>query len=111
MSPKVSYTRLAVPYAVQSQCDALGERISVARRRRRLTQAELARRAGVSKITVGRIERGESNSELSSVVRVLWALGLERSLEFVAADDPDGERFDRANLPRRVRQEALSDDF
>lgn len=112
MNVKATQERRELPYAVALQCDALGERLSVARRRRRLTQADLARRAGVSKLTIGRIERGASSAEFSSIVRVLWALGLERSLERVASDDPEGERFDRAHLNKRVRRkEALSDDF
>ena len=96
-------------------CRALGERLAIARKRRRLTQKELARRAGLSAFTIIRIEKGVASTELGSVVRVLWALGLERSIALVAdmASDDVGQALERAHLPRRVtsRKEQLDDDF
>jgi len=54
---------------------ALGERLARRRLERNLTQAELAKQAGVSLRTVGRIEGGES-TQLTNLVRVLRALDL-----------------------------------
>jgi transcriptional regulator with XRE-family HTH domain len=51
----------------------LGERLSSARLSRDLTQAQLAREAGVSKRTVERMEAGQSG-QLTSLVRILRAL-------------------------------------
>lgn len=53
----------------------VGERLSAARLSRNLTQATVARDAGVSKRTVERMEAGES-VQLKSLIRVLRALGL-----------------------------------
>ena len=53
----------------------LGERLSATRLAYNLTQAQLARDAGVSKRTVERLEAGES-AQLTSFLRVLRALGL-----------------------------------
>lgn len=53
----------------------IGERVARLRLRRNLTQAELAKRAGVSKRTVLRLESGES-TQLTNLIRVLRALGM-----------------------------------
>jgi transcriptional regulator with XRE-family HTH domain len=53
----------------------LGERLSSARLSRDLTQAQLAKEAGVSKRTVERMEAGRS-TQLTSFIRVLRTLGL-----------------------------------
>lgn len=106
---------MPVPFAVTSTCRALGERISVARRRRRLTQKAVAQRAGLSTFTVIRIEKGVPSTEFGSIVRVLWAMGLEATVAQVAdtAADDVGQALERSRLPRRVtaRSEKLDDDF
>ncbi len=115
-----SQSSVPVPYAVGEACRSLGERLTVARKRRRLTQKELARRAGLSTFTLIRIEKGTPGTELGSVLRVLWALGLERTFALVAAAESDGvgQTLERARLPRRVgqrresaRREVADDDF
>ena len=122
ISMKVSSSQsfVSVPYAVAEACRSLGERLAVARKRRRLTQKELARRAGLSAFTLIRIEKGTPGTELGSVLRVLWALGLERTFAPVAATERDGvgQTLERARLPRRVGQrrerpskEQSDDDF
>lgn len=57
----------------------LGARLARQRLERNLTQAALAREAGVSKSTVERLENGES-TQLSSFLRILRALGLAENL-------------------------------
>jgi transcriptional regulator with XRE-family HTH domain len=58
----------------------LGERLRAERLRRNLSQQQLAAEAGVGRMTVQRIEEGESGS-LTSLVRILRALGELESLE------------------------------
>jgi len=53
----------------------LGQRLAQRRIDARLTQAELAERAGVSKRTVERVEAGES-AQMTSLVRILRELEL-----------------------------------
>jgi transcriptional regulator with XRE-family HTH domain len=61
----------------------MGQRLTAARLERRMTQAQLAQAAGVSKRTVERLEDGAS-AQLTNLVRCLRALekleGLERLL-------------------------------
>lgn len=52
----------------------LGHGIRALRRRRGLTQAELARRAGVSQPWISRLERGHPGAALSLVLDVIGTL-------------------------------------
>jgi len=58
----------------------LGDRLARLRLQRNLTQAQLAREAGVSKRTLIRLENGES-SQVKNLIRVLRALGLLGNLD------------------------------
>ena len=58
----------------------LGQRIARTRIEQRLTQAEAAVQAGISKRTLERIESGAS-TQLSSFIRILRVLGLLARLE------------------------------
>ncbi|KUL59704.1 hypothetical protein ADL32_19245 [Streptomyces albidoflavus] len=53
---------------------ALGDRIRERRMRQNLTQERLAERAGVSRDTVQRIERGTSDPRYSQLARIARAL-------------------------------------
>lgn len=65
----------------------LGERISRHRLSRNLTQAQLAREAGISTRTLVRLEAGES-TQLTNLIRVLRALGLLGNLEALVPPAP-----------------------
>ena len=56
---------------------ALGRALRDARRRRRLTQQQLADLAGVTQPTVSNVERGVSRVSLTTLLRILAALKLE----------------------------------
>lgn len=58
----------------------IGDRLARHRLRRNLTQAQLAREAGVSKRTLIRLENGES-SQVTNLIRVVRALGLLDNLD------------------------------
>lgn len=59
--------------------EEIGTRLSAARLARNLTQADLARDAGISKRTLERLEAGES-AQLTSFIRLLRALDLIEGL-------------------------------
>ena len=54
----------------------VGERVRLIRGARRLTQDELARKAGISRVSLGSIERGEQAAGLLTFVAIAEALGL-----------------------------------
>lgn len=63
------------------------KRLSLARKRRRLTGKGLAERAGVSAITISRLENGENEPDDDTVARLARALNYPTA--FFADDDPE----------------------
>lgn len=92
------------PRPVARALSRVGEDLKTWRLLRRLTLAQVADRAGVSHMTVRRLERGEGAS-LENVFRIARALGvLERIVETFDPYESDVGRL-RADeaLPERVR--------
>lgn len=83
----------------------LGERLRLARLRRKLSNAVVAQRAGISRSTLYKVEAGDPGATLGSYVRVLAVLGLENDLQALAADDKVGRKLqDLALAPAPARQ-------
>ena len=79
---------------------ALGERIYLARKRRKLTTTAIAQRAGLSRTSLYKVEAGDAGVTLGGYLRVLAALGLDKDFDALAADDKVGRRLqDLALLP------------
>jgi transcriptional regulator with XRE-family HTH domain len=90
------------------QLIALGARLSLARKRRRMTQGTLAVRAGVSIPTVRKLEQGDAGVSLATVLRFLQVLGLAADIDRLAADDELGRRLQdiQQKGPPRGRRKA-----
>ena len=56
---------------------ALAQQLRAVRRRRKLTQAVLAERAGMDRSTLSGIERRKHNVPLDTLCRLAWALRVE----------------------------------
>jgi transcriptional regulator with XRE-family HTH domain len=83
---------------------ALGERLRLARLRRKLAIDIACQRAGISRMTLFRAENGSPAIALGTLVRILSVLGLESDLELIARDDKLGRLLqDQALAPRRRR--------
>ena len=81
-----------------------------ARRQSGLTQAELARRAGVPQSTVAKIERGRRDPSLSTLERLVNAAGLELRVQLTPRDDHDLQLIDlMLDLTPEQRLHALED--
>lgn len=83
----------------------LGRDVALARRRRRLTQASLAERAGIARKTLTRLEKGDPKVALEYLGRVLQVLGeLERLEQLLdTGADEAGLLMMDEDLPQRVR--------
>src|SRR5579862_3414267 len=83
----------------------LGRDVSLARRRRRLSQASLAQRSGIGLNTLRRLEKGEPGCSIEQLARVLHVFGeierLERLLD--TGEDTVGLLMSDEALPQRVR--------
>ncbi len=64
----------------------LGGRLRRQRKAQGLGTVELAKRAGISRMTVSAVEAGDPDSSMGSYLRVMAVLGLSGELAFVALD-------------------------
>jgi transcriptional regulator with XRE-family HTH domain len=83
----------------------LGGDIHDARRRRRITVALLAERAGIHVITLSKIEKGDSGVSIGGYASVLFSLGMIDRLKDIAdaSHDLTGQMLANERLPERVR--------
>ena len=71
----------------------LGERLKLARLRRKLSNAVVAQRAGISRTSLYKVEAGDPGATLGTYLRVLAVLGLEGDINALAADDKVGRKL------------------
>jgi len=83
----------------------LGQDIHDARRRRRITIAFMAERAGLSRATIGKIQNGDPTTSMGAYASVLFVLGMEARLSDLidSVHDCIGRRLEDEKLPTRVR--------
>lgn len=85
----------------------LGERLKLARMRRKLSSAVVAQRAGISRSSLYKVEAGDAGATLGTYLRVMAVLGLEADINALAADDRVGRKLQDlaleapASAPRR----------
>jgi transcriptional regulator with XRE-family HTH domain len=84
----------------QRLLEQLGERLRLARKRRKLTTGQVAERAGISRSTLYHLEMGEANSSMGTLLQVLMALRLEDDLALLGKDDVLGQKLMDAQLLR-----------
>ena len=102
----VNQVERVTPLAVQRGLRILGEHVSNWRKLNRLTAAQVAERANISRETLRAIEQGRGTASTENLLRVLRIIGIMDSV--VAAADPyqtDVGRFRMDEiLPKRVRR-------
>jgi transcriptional regulator with XRE-family HTH domain len=87
----------AVALPDQERLARLGERLRAARKRQRVTTVAAAQAAGISRVTLHRIERGERTVAIGAWMAAASALGL-------AFDLLDANAANQASkLPKRIR--------
>ena len=100
-----------LPIPVQKALRKLGQDISDSRRRRRIPVALMVERAGLSKATLGKIEKGDPTVSLGGYAAVLFVLGLTERLGDMADANHDtvGRMLEEENLPKRIRLPSKED--
>jgi transcriptional regulator with XRE-family HTH domain len=88
---KTSSASKPLPFVVEDALTRLGQRVSLARRARGMTQSDLAAKAGVSLSTMLSIEKGAPTVQVGYTLMALWALGLEGTFETLSRLGSDEE--------------------
>jgi len=81
----------------------LGDRLRLARLRRRLSAKQVAERAGMAPMTLRGLERGGSGVTIGAYLSVMQVLGVEEDLDLLAQADPVGRALQDARLPGHGR--------
>ena len=95
-----------LPISVRSGLKNLGESLKKARLRRRLKMLTVADRAGISRETLAKIQRGDPGVGIGNYAAVIFALGLGTEWMCLAdiTEDTVGQALDEERLPSRVRE-------
>lgn len=97
-----------IPYTseVHDLMRIYGERVRVARMRRRWSQAELSERMNVERRTVSRLERGNPGVGMGAFLTALWILDLWDTARNVADPSADsvGLFLEKQRAPVRARR-------
>jgi len=88
----------------------VGANIRKARLRRAYSLETVAQRAGITRKTLYRVERGDPAVSLGIYARVLQALRLENDLGAIASDDALGRRLQDAGLEPKRRAPRRSEE-
>jgi transcriptional regulator with XRE-family HTH domain len=83
------------------QLEALGDRLRLARLRRRYSAQSVAGRAGTTRMTLYRVEKGDPGVSMGVYASVLRVLNLQADLDGLARDDALGRRLQDLKLPER----------
>lgn len=94
-----------IPIPVKRALRRLGGDIRDARRRRRIPTQVMAERAGVSRTTLQKVEKGDPGVSVGTIATVLFVLGLLDRLRELADVRHDQLGLDLAaeSLPQRIR--------
>ncbi len=110
---KKALCQTSLPPEVAASISRLGQHISIARKRRKMTLDEMASRMFVTRKTLSRLEKGTPGVSFAVLASALWVLGFEKDLLEVAHPDKDkiGKYRERQRLPKRVRPSKTKDDL
>jgi transcriptional regulator with XRE-family HTH domain len=97
-------SKFSVPLQITERVAQLGNRIRTARIRRGWSVADLADKAGINRNTLTALELGKLGTTVGVYFTILWALGLDKSLDNIADPDTDlhGKALEASHRPKRA---------
>ena len=90
--------KVKIPPAVEHNLITMGEQIKLARLRRRYSVQLVAERAGISRATLWKVEKGDAGVAIGIYAKVLSAIGLPDDITLLARDDTLGRFLQDAEL-------------
>lgn len=96
----------SIPLPAAHALRKLGRDISLARRKRGISTADMAVRLFVSRDTLWRLERGDPSVSLGTLATAIFVLQLQDRLANLAAPSSDdlALSLDERRLPQRIRR-------
>lgn len=96
----------SIPLPAMHALRKLGRDIAVARRKRRISTADMAARLFVSRDTLWRLERGDSSVSSGTLATAIFVLGLHDRLANLAAPSADelALSLEEQRLPKHIRR-------
>ena len=92
--------------STEALVEQLGDRLRLARRRRRLSAKQVAERAGMTPMTLRSLERGGTGVTIGAYLAVMQVLGIEKDFDLLAQADTTGRALQDARISRRRRSRA-----
>ena len=96
--------KVKIPPAVNRNLIAMGEQIKLARMRRKYSMNLIAERAGISRATLWKVEKGDAGVAIGIYAKVLAAIGLPNDITLLAKDDALGRFLQDAALLNKGKQ-------
>ena len=95
----------ALPRSVRETLAKLGEDITIARKKRRISTVSMAERAFISRGTLHKVEKGDPTVSMGIYATVLFILGLSDGLGEIADRTRDslGLDIEEDRLPKKVQ--------
>lgn len=84
--------------------ETMGNQIKLARCRRKMTCEMAAYKAGITRATLWKIERGDPSVAIGYYFKVLNILNLEKTMLEIAKDDPLGRLLQDAELDQKYKR-------
>lgn len=97
--------KIHLPIPVLKALRKLGKDISSARRRRRINMILMSERAGFTRVTLSKIEKGDPSVSMGAYASALFVLGMSDHLMELAdaSHDLTGRYLEEEILPKRIR--------
>lgn len=102
--PRQNTSPASYPLAVLQAIEQLAQNIVIARKRRGETQAQWAKKLGVSQPTMARIERGDPSVAMASYVMCMWLINQAEGLAGLIAPLKDHAALEREVTKARTKR-------
>jgi DNA-binding XRE family transcriptional regulator len=102
--PRQTTSPADYPQAVLQQIEQLAQNIVIARKRRGESQAQWAKKLGISQPTMARIERGDPSVAMASYVMCMWLINQARGLADLIAPQHDHAALEKEVAKVRTKK-------